>query len=197
MKKVLLLTLVVLLGAGQAYAAGGSIGIFSNSSANNCNISDSFGLIAVPVVHTLSDGSTAVDLSAPVPPCSGWTPVGEAKNFGGLGQPGVYFGDTWTGANVAYGSCLSVSPSSPVVVAHLTTINMFGQLLAAPCCPYTVMNHPTTGDPTPISVNCGPIQERVKQVASGGTGIINAQLGCQCNVPNQESTWGQIKDLYR
>lgn len=196
MKKVLLLTLVALLGAGQAYAVGGSIGVFANGTANSCRIQDSIGgpgLVQVAIVHVLSDGATGCDYSAPPPACSFFTFLGELPNFGSP-NPGVFQGSSTLGASVGYGSCKAMSPTNPVV-AHISTINYFGSGIAAPCCAYPVIDHPGFPETTPVSVNCAPIQEREKEAASGGTGIINDST-CPCNVPNEPSTWGQIKELY-
>jgi hypothetical protein len=73
MKKTLPITLIALFFASRALAVGGSIGIFSSSTATSCAIQqpsvNSSWYIAI--VHTGTDGAAGSEFSAPMPACAG------------------------------------------------------------------------------------------------------------------------------
>jgi hypothetical protein len=50
--------------------------------------------------------------------------------------------------------------------------------------------HPVNGGPN--VVDCA---EHLL-VATGGKGIVNSNPTCYCDVPVQDTTWGQVKALY-
>jgi len=74
MKRSLLITFVAICMAGSAFAAAGSIGVFSDLVGGSCTLTndgpgplvDSFAYI----VHTGSDGTTGCSFSAPIPICA-------------------------------------------------------------------------------------------------------------------------------
>ena len=70
MKKVLLLTLVMVVSASVAAAQPGALGTYADPGGLNCNVADvAPGLLSVYVVQTLTGGSTAVEFAAPTPAC--------------------------------------------------------------------------------------------------------------------------------
>ena len=181
MKRTLLIAFVAVLAASQAFAFGGSVGLFASSAGASCAILA--GAVTQPtILHTNSDGTTGSQFAAPVPGCSGLLYLTDIL------IPQVKVGATSTGLSVGYGAC--------VTSFNIGTI--FTQQLVPPtgCCAWSVIAHPGFPDPTPISTNCAtPVTE---EPAGGGTAIVSANTGlCPCNVSTQESTWGGVKELFR
>ena len=63
MKRSLLLTLAAMLAATNAFADGGSIGVFTDQSATNCTIEQGVSITTVTIVHQGSDGTTGSEFS--------------------------------------------------------------------------------------------------------------------------------------
>jgi hypothetical protein len=72
------------------------------------------------------------------------------------------------------------------------TLSFFTNGGTAPCCYYPVLEHATATPPGLLVVDC---QENF-QPATGGVGIIKSGPACNCDVPAEETTWGQVKSLY-
>jgi hypothetical protein len=82
----------------------------------------------------------------------------------------VYFGNSQTGAIVAYGACLS----GPI---HVMTISYFGNGISPTCSRLEVVGHPTATPPGLLSVDCAVnILE-----ASGCGATVNPDAGCMCD----------------
>jgi hypothetical protein len=179
MKKVLLLTLVMVMGASLAVAQPGVFGTYADAGALNCNVVDAVpGLLTVWVVHTLTGGATAGQFSAPVPACM----------IGGLwladGTIGPAVGTTQIGIGIGYGGCLG----APIAAAN---ISIFANGLTTPCCAYPVLPDPNTG--LIEMVDC----TATKLPAAGIANTVNGNSTCNCaTVPTEESTWGAVKSLY-
>jgi hypothetical protein len=195
MKRSLLITFVAICMASSAFAAAGSIGVFSDLVGGSCTLTndgpgplvDSFAYI----VHTGSDGTTGCSFSAPIPICaSGIVAVD-------IPQVPVYLGaqpapavPSQVGASAGYGNCFS----GPKAVAQMF-VSWFAP--AVGCCVWSVEANPALGFTTPTSTDCStPIQE---EGAAGGSAFVTATPGpgCSCTVDNTESTWGGVKELFR
>lgn len=178
MKKVLLLTLVMVMGASLAVAQPGVFGTYADPLGNNCNVTDIPGLLSVWVVHTLTGGATAGQFAAPVPPC-----MLAAFFLADTNVLGPSVGNSQTGIGVGYGACLG----APIAVM---SVSIFAQGLSTPCCTYPVV--PTAIYPIEM-VDCA----NNLLPASGLSNTVNGNSTCDCNVvPTEESTWGSVKSLY-
>ena len=181
MKKTLLFTLVLMLSASMAFAQGGSIGVFADAGGTSCNLTDAgVGLLSFYVVHTLTPGATAAQFYAPMPACMlGATYLSDGGVFP------VTIGDSQNGVAIGYGACMA----API---HILTINIFGAGTTTPCCYYEVKPDPLVASGQIEVVDCA---ENLL-FATGGEGTINPDATCQCDVPVQDTTWGQIKSFY-
>jgi hypothetical protein len=183
MKKALLLSLVMVLGASVAVAQPGAIGTFADMQALDCNVVDAAaGLLDIWVVHVLTGGSTGNEFSSPVPACMvGASYLAWAPEFGvAIGNP-VIGGGTSTG----YGACLV----GPIAVGK---ISFFGGGLSQPCCEYPILPNANTGQL--VSVDCVP--QAVP--ATGLSNTVNGNETCDCaTVPTHDATWGKVKSLYQ
>jgi hypothetical protein len=180
MKKALLLTLVLMLGATMAFAQAGSIGIFANMAATDCNLAAAVqGLAAYYVVHVNTPGAVGCEYAAPKPAC-----MTLAQYLSDTNPFPVTIGNSQTGVSIGYGTC-RVAP------IHVQTISYFILGPNPTCCRYFVLPHPINGGPN--MVDC---QDNLL-IATGGQGIVNMVHGeCVCDVPVQDTTWGQVKALY-
>ncbi|UCH83869.1 MAG: BACON domain-containing protein, partial [Candidatus Latescibacterota bacterium] len=167
------------------WATGGIVGLYADPAGTDCNFYYSgAGLVSVYVVHTYTDGATALQFSAPIPDC--WT------NAVFLSDTDVYpvtIGSSQTGKALGYGVCIS-----PMVQA--TTINYFVQ--GPPqqtCCIYPVLPDPNVPSGQIEMVDCN----NTIRYAVGGYAVLYPDASCMCergNVKVEESTWGRVKALY-
>jgi hypothetical protein len=190
MKKVLLMTLALTMCAGAAMAD--HIGIYADQAGMTCYLS---GLVTPPgnnamyIVHKLNPGSTAAQFKVTDATAGGLFPTTQTTPYLALG--------TWnTDWSLAYGGC--------VVNDHvLATLNFlwFGSPLA---CHQTLTIDPAPTSPVPGAValvDCSVPDAQLK-TASGGrafAGVPEDSCPASCNEPNatENSTWGQVKALYR
>ena len=180
MKRVVFLAMAAVLAASMAFAQAGSVGVFGDNLGMNCNLLDvaPAGLKQYYVVHVNTTGATASQYRAKLPTCfTGVTYLSDTNMFG------VTVGNSQTGVAVAYGMC-------KVGNVHLQTISVFAMGLTGPCCRWIV-----DGDPI-IGFIKGTDCAFATFLPTGGQGIINPNGTCQCSVPTQDTTWGQVKALY-
>jgi hypothetical protein len=144
----------------------------------------------VAVVHKGHTGATASGFSNPLPPCANgliWVadqpvvPVFLPNDT--LGSQG--------GVSAGYGTCRSDA-------VHVTSILLQRISLLAGCCLWTVKPNLLLA-PTVISTDCSP--NPVEEIANGTSAYVRPTgttvATCPCNVPNEASTWGVIKELFR
>ena len=189
MKRFMLLSVGLLLVAGLAFAQGGSIGLFSTPAPVNCDVYDIPGVIMVYVVHVFSPGATAAqfivnDVSwgnlmiflaeAATPP---YIKIGTCTMSGGGG-----------GCAIAFGMCV---PSPNMML----TITYFAQGMTGPCSYIQVMADPSAMPPGIYVTDCS--SPPILLNATGGDVVVNPDATCMCNIPVEETTWGQIKSLYQ
>ena len=130
MKKALLLTIVLMLGASMAFAGTGSIGIFADNAGVSCNLSDpGAGLTQYFIVHVNAVSVSASQYSAPKPACFTSTYLSDTNAFP------VTVGSSQTGVSVGYGSCRT----SPIL---LQTLSYFTSGTTPVCCYYPVLADP-------------------------------------------------------
>ncbi len=181
MKKAALLTIAMLCVASLVFAQGGSIGVFGDPGGTDCNIIDAApALLSVYVVHVNVPGATASQFAAPAPAC-----MASASYLSDGSVFPVTIGNSQTGVAIGYGACYA----GPV---HILTINFFGSGLTTACCYYEVVPDPLVASGQIEVVDC--VENLL--FATGGIGIVNADGTCFCDVPTQDTTWGQVKSLY-
>ena len=177
MNKVLSLTIAVLMFATMAYAQNGSIGIFASDAGTSCNIAITSPLLYVYFVHVNAVAATSSQWAAPHPPCMSATRLADFP-------PWEVMGDTETGVAIGYGSCKTGTFLLMSSLYHVTA--------AEPCCYWSVVADPHVASGKIEIVDC----DFEMTYGTGGQGIVNAAESCNCNVPNEDTTWGQVKALY-
>lgn len=189
MKKVLLLSLVVLLSASVAFAQlpGGAVGVYMDESGSSCNFVDSGGLVSFFLYHLSSPGATAIEFLMDL------SNFNFANYFGDSSPFTLKQGAFYEGCSIAYQACLSGN-------IYLGSANFFGAGTTATCARIYVTAHPIPSSPgatTPLAIDCADPSNIVE--VSGSMGIFNNDGSCLCtgSVPVQESSWGQIKSLYQ
>ena len=190
MRRLLLTTFVLMLGASLALAAdlpGGRIGIFSETGGTNCAVTDAApGLLQVFIVHTLTTGAAACQYVAAKPGCFTATYLSDTNPFA------VVIGNSQTGVSIGYGSC-------KIGTVHVQTMSFFAAGTTPACCKYTIACDPLAATGACALgyvdiVDCG----QSAAFAKPQVGVINPNSTCLCAdiIPAQESSWGQIKSLY-
>jgi len=182
MKKVLLLTVAMLVCASMAFAQGGSIGLFADPLGSNCNMVDAApGLCNVYVVHVNAPAVSASEFGIDQPPCVlaaflSYTPLFAVDiAFNALAP--------LQGRSVGYGGCLG-TPS------NISILGYFCQAFTAPCCLQSVIPHLGTGKIEAVDCSSNLLP------ATGGTVIWNSNSSCNCTVAAHESTWGGVKEMF-
>ena len=177
MKRSLLLAVIVVFAASQAFAFGGSIGLFASPAGASCALLQ--GPVTQPtMLHIDSDGTTGSQYQALVPTCAGLVHLADLLNFA------VSVGNTQQGLSVGYGACDNTGSVNIGSMFTQMTVPTTG------CCTWSVGLHPGFPDPTAVSTTCAtPIGE---EPAAGGSAILSVNTGvCPCNIANQESTWAR------
>lgn len=176
MKRSVLIAFMLVLSASMVFAQAGSIGVFADAGATNCNFADAGGLVQVNIVHVNSPGATASQFKLATP--AGWVHLGDTWNFA------TVIGSSIAGVSVAYGTCLA----SPVA---LGAVNFFGASVTA-CTLFGIVADPSALSGEIEAVDCASF----KVFPTGGSGIVNPDVDCNCTTPVQETTWGGVKALY-
>ena len=171
MKRILLIGVCLVFASSMAFAQG-SIMVFSDPGATNCNFSyGPSGFAPVYVFHMYTPGSTASEWKLNLPP--GFTHLGDISNFA------LTIGASVNGTSVSYGGCLGGN-------FMLMTVNALGAPTGTePCTLITISDVQ--------SIGCASD----RYFPPGGAGVVNNDGTCDCSVPVQETTWGGIKSLYQ
>jgi hypothetical protein len=172
MKRSVLIVLAFMLFASVAFAQNGSIMVFSDLGASNCNWAlGAGGFAPVYVFHMYTPGATASEWRLSVP--AGWNHLGDQSDFF------LTLGASVDGTSISYEVCKQGN-------FKLMTVNFLGSAPADPAC--TLI-----GIVDIQVINCA--DGRV--FPPGGSGILNSDGSCDCDVPVEETTWGGIKALYQ
>ena len=181
--KLAMLTMIVLLLASPALSQyGGSIGLFADEYGMQCNLMDPFFQpVSIYIIHMYTPGATGSQFRVEQTP-------GMNMMYLSFVVPAyiIYFGDPFTGMQVAYGGCYP----APILIMRL---DYLGQGMSSPCSYVRIVDHVTTAPSGIFSVDCNSNLLPV----SGGELVVNPTYECDCNVPNENSSWGQIKSLYQ
>lgn len=127
--------------------------------------------------------ATAVQFSAHKPACFEAVYVGETSPYS------VIIGDSQNGMTIAYGACMTNT-------TMILTINYFVQGLTPDCCWYPLDRDIADPHGLPGQITFADCSDppQVGHVRAGAS-IINWTM--ECGTPVEESTWGQVKSLYR
>ena len=186
MKKLFAITcsLLVIAGAASAQWVPGSIDVMADIGATTCNITDAGGVLSVYVFHTNTNGSTLTRFR--VQPSAGVTLTWLADNV----SPYFGIGDSQNGIAIAYGACLSNFPGPILTMTYLAAGN-------TPACEtLRILEDPGSLSGQVEFIDCTlPIPLKFT-VPMAGTGIVNNDGSCVCNIPVRDTTWGRVKALY-
>jgi len=174
MKRSVLIVLALMLFASMAFAQNGSIMVFSDLGASDCNFTvGPSGFAPLYIFHMYTAGATASEWKLNLP--ADWSHLGDIGDFF------LTLGLSVAGTSISYETCLSGN-------FKLMTVNALG----APA---------PDGTPACTLITISEIQvidcDDGRVFPTGGSGIVNSDGTCDCNVPVQETTWGGIKALYQ
>jgi hypothetical protein len=179
MKKSLLIALTLLCISSLAMAQAGSIGVFMDQAGTVCDLNNSTGILFLQVVHVNSPGATACQFAVEF--------VGTPLTLYGATSPYNTIGSPLYGIAIAYGMC-QISP------VHVLTMTLGG--ISAPCDMVKIVADPSADVPGIYVTDCAtPVPNLL--TGTGGSGFLNNDGGCPCNVPAEDTSWGQIKALYQ
>jgi hypothetical protein len=179
MRKTLLLMVVLMLGATMALAQApnGSIGIFFDNGGASCNLPSS-GTVMYYFVHVNALGATASQWAAPKPACLNGLRLADIPVFA------INIGNTNDGVTVGYPACKTGT-------FHIMTV-MYSVTDATACCYFKVIPDPFLPSGKIEVPDC----DFNMTYGTSGEGILNYGPTCNCNVPVESTTWGQMKALY-
>lgn len=180
MKRVVFLAIATLFAASMVFAQtpNGSIGVFADPAGLNCNLPGTAGIAYYYFVHVNALGATASQWAAPAPSCFVGTRLADMPVFS------INLGNTSAGITVGYGGCKTGT-------FHIITA-LYSVASAGTCCRWSVVADPNLSSGKIEIPDC----DFKLTFGTGGQGYLNATVNCQCNVPTQDTTWGQVKALY-
>ncbi len=185
MKRSLLIALCVVFCSSMAFAQAGSIGLFADPMGTNCDVYDQIpGLVSVYVVHVFAPGATEARFKVDH---LSWGAGMLTYLSEYVTPPYIGLGIPTTGITIIYGSC----QSSPNMIL---TITYFGSGLTPPCSYIQVVPDPTAIPPGIYMKECTPPSLKI---STGGAVVVNPDATCMCDIPVEETTWGQVKALYQ
>lgn len=188
MKRFMLLSIGLLLVSSLAFAQTGSIGLFSDVMGTNCDVYDSApGLVLVYVVHVYTPGATASQFIVADMWGNTMTYLSEAVTAPYI-KIGTCAGPAATGCAIAYGGCVG-SPNM------ILTLQYFASGTTPTCSYLQVMADPSATPPGIYVTDCADPPNLL--TATGGDVVLNPDATCMCDIPVEETSWGQIKSLYQ
>jgi hypothetical protein len=169
---------------------GGYIGIFADPLGSSCEFEEAYpGVIQVYVVHVDAPEARAAQFMVAQSNKFTGAYLGEAMGFEGLA-----FGNSQTGLEVAYSTCVP----SPI---HILTISYYIDGTSDPCSYLEVVPDPSEDEI--LMIGCYSFDLIVLDV--GGRMNFNVAAAaddCDCAdpvapVPVEKTTWGHVKALYQ
>jgi len=182
MKRLLVFALVGICCANVAFAQRpGTIAIFSDAGGTDCNFVEGGYLIFVYFFHIHYDFAMGSRFMVDVT-LTDWLFLGDYWDFR------LWGGHSVAGVEVYYEACLS-GPT------YLGFAQFFVSTSAPPCSPIGIVGTPATQSGEIEVIDC----TNTWQVAAGGQGVVNPDQTCMCSppVPVEQTTWSQVKALYR
>ncbi|MFQ5510392.1 MAG: hypothetical protein ACE5EO_00960 [Candidatus Krumholzibacteriia bacterium] len=180
MKRLLFVSLILVVVPAVVFAQAGQIGLFADPGGADCNLMDtSPGPITVYVVLIDHGGAGACDFS--VRPGPGFN----ASFVSDTPVVGTIFGTSQTGVSIILGACLT-EPT------HVLTINYNGFGVSSTCSSLDIGDNVNVTPPSPSITTC----VGAKNLVPGKSMFVNPDASCTCAVPVEQTTWGHIKSLY-
>lgn len=167
MKKVLMLMVAVLMISSVAMA--GHIGIYTDASGSSCVFATGFNS-NVHIIEKFSPGTTGVRFKM--------NP--SASQVFGFNTPFVPVGSLTTDLSLAYGQCLASPTVLGTVIMQLNASTTPMQIQAADGFPFILWT----------DCNFGELP------GTGGIAHVGQSGNCG-EIATEQSTWGQVKSLYR
>jgi hypothetical protein len=184
MKKALLLTFCILGLASLAFAQAGNLDITADAAGTDCNLVSDMGELRCYVVHrNVTTGVAGSNFK--VEQSNSGLEIDTAKIPSGC----LSIGDPDVGIAITYASCMT---NLPIWVLRLDYIGDF-----SPCDRLTIVGDPTAQPPGIFVTDCATPIPNLYEITTGGTAYIDSDGSCDCNVPSEDTSWGQIKALYR
>jgi hypothetical protein len=186
MKKAFLLTIAILCVSSLAFAQMGSIGVFADPAGTVCDLVDAMpGLNTVYVVHVYSVGATGAEFSLEENHAMMYLSETVTPPYLKIG---TCAGPSGFGCAIAYGGCY---PSPNMILS----VSYFAQAITPACGWIKVIEDMTVSPPLLVATDCNdpPLLINV----TGGMAYINNDGNCPCNIPVEDTSWGQIKSLYQ
>jgi len=191
MKRALVVAGALLLIVAPAMGQYGTLGVYSDETGCECNVYDTLPgtLVNVYIVHrNIVDGLNGVRFIVTGGGGMSMTYLGESK----IGPPMEITGNIVDGYNVSYGSC---------VTGGLTIMQIayFGMASSSTCSWLEVSAAPGAPGGQVEGSDCDDAAVTV----AGLQTPVNPDATCECDVPGcqpvpvEETTWGNIKALYR
>lgn len=179
--RLLLSTLIpLLIACGSAAAQTDVIGLFVDTSYEDCNLVDAGpGVVSVYVVHSTTGGANGSQFIVQAGSGVALSYVGEVAAFP------TTIGNTQSGISVGYTNC----QYSDFLVATISYYTTGG---SAQCSNLYVAPDPASLYGYIEVVNCS--SSRLQ--ASGARLVVNPNGSCECGPTTQDSNWGRIKDIY-
>jgi hypothetical protein len=171
MKATLLSFLLLITSLNGSFAQPGAIGIFSNVTGDDCELSDQApGLLPVYIVHVNTPGAIGAQFSVAWQPCMAMTYLSEAVTAPYI-KIGTCAGPSANGCAIAFGSCVS-GPNM------ILTIQFFASGVTPACCWMHVATDPTASPPGIYIADCEDPPNVL--IARGGEAVINNDGSCPC-----------------
>jgi hypothetical protein len=188
MKKVLILSLALLVSASMAFAqSGGHVGLYSDSPTYaDCHIVEGATTpMNVYLVHSLRLDANTAQLKVQ----NNWSSFPGAVNFGtNLWINSTPGNSIYEGGTITYGGCKNLP--------HLLATLQFFLAGETPACTatLTVVPDPTLASGEIETVLC---DETTILYCAGGFLTINGDpIDCPCGVGTEETSWSRVKALY-
>lgn len=193
MKRMLLLSVLLIVTTSEPMAQSGSIELSSSYYRHwCCYLNDNVpGIVKVYAHHAWSPGASGAKFRIYLYPGVNLTYLGEASPFTIVDGNPIYGGIT-----IDYGACLA----TPVMILE---IQFFASGLSVPCGLIQVGPSQDAASGEIEVLDCSEPPNVL--YAPGGDMLVNPIgdcycCGCECDqdpIPAEQSNWGRIKALYR
>jgi len=176
-----------------AFAQAGAIGAFPDPAGTSCSLYDTTpGLLLVYIVHVYTPGATGAIFQVVQSTGVHLMYLNEAVT-----APYTKTGSAFKGIEISYGSCVA-APNM------ILTLQFFAQGLSETCSGFLVVPHPALGM---VGVSDCESPPNLLQGTGGCVWVNSDDHNCGCWVgiqitcddlsPAEDTTWGQIKSLFR
>lgn len=187
MKNILVLSTCVLFCASLSYGQAGYIGLYSDVVGTDCTMTDVPGPCSVYVVHKGTAGATLSQFMIQDVGLNSTIFLNDVFSPGRL-----WTGSSHAGVVVTYGACYATD-------VLVITMQYLCQGTADPCATTRVVPDPAAPSGTIEVMDCASPSNTL--VGNGSilnwndTGSCNP--GCGQIIPVEDTSWGEIKALYR